>query len=378
MDYFSKAAFQPLIPAKLITAEDKLIFGAFNITLTPEGESFSLFSSDRQTSADLNDTELTEDDLFDALQGIIRRSNGELPWVSMEDSLLCSKNCPDGFGGQAVFLTADNLLYTSTAQWLEQQIGQLENGVEMATSRFCGEITVIDPDTGNEIELEVHKDSASGGMFAIDASYTDLVSERIPSPFNEDGNIRLADIPEDWKRHTRSSAAIMLEILSEVEGVVTFSNGIATLEDGTELLIAASVQDEPPAVKPIIVNPLKDADKAYAQICAVTAQACMCSSDACNRIAEIDAIIDGLTTPAPAAKLILGIIVEGGLVQRVVSNTPDLVPIEVLVIDYDADGADPDEIIMVRQADGTDTPAVGHGEEITLATIDLETTLANL
>jgi hypothetical protein len=358
MDFYSKAAIQPYIPANLITDDDKKVFAAFNVTLQPEGESFYLFSSDRQTSAELNDVELEEAVLFTTIQGIIRRSNGALPWVSIDESLLCSGKDPDGFGGQAVFLTADALLYTSTAQWLEQQIGAFENGVKMATSQFCGEITVIDPDTSNEIILEVHKDAASGGMFAIDASFADLVSDCIPSPFNEDGNITLGDVPEGWVAPVKNSetaahvcscspagcgtasapAAIILEFLSEVEGVVTFSNGIATLEDGTELLIAASLQDGRSAKTPTILNP-----------------------------------------PAPAAKPILGIIVQGGLVQLVVSNTPDLIDAKVLVIDYDdTDSADQDEILMVRQADGSDTPAVGHVEGISLATIDLETTLSNL
>ncbi|MBJ7265519.1 hypothetical protein [Idiomarina abyssalis] len=48
-------------------------------------------------------------------------------------------------------------------------------------AKFVTDITVIDPDTGDDIELCVYKDENSGAMFAIDASY-DLGT--IPSPFN--------------------------------------------------------------------------------------------------------------------------------------------------------------------------------------------------
>lgn len=53
------------------------------------------------------------------------------------------------------------------------------------TAKYVKDIEVKDPDTGNTIGLEVFKDPESGAMFAIDASYTEMVSEEIPSPFNK-------------------------------------------------------------------------------------------------------------------------------------------------------------------------------------------------
>jgi hypothetical protein len=52
--------------------------------------------------------------------------------------------------------------------------------------------------------------------------------------------------------------------------------------------------------------------------------------------------------------------VEGGLVQSVSSDDPILVGREVVVIDYDAEGADPGEIACVPQPDGKAEDALVH------------------
>lgn len=43
----------------------------------------------------------------------------------------------------------------------------------MNTAKFVTEITVIDPDSGLPVEIDVFKHEGSGGMFAVDASYLD-------------------------------------------------------------------------------------------------------------------------------------------------------------------------------------------------------------
>jgi len=52
------------------------------------------------------------------------------------------------------------------------------------------------------------------------------------------------------------------------------------------------------------------------------------------------------------------ITVEGGLVQGVSSDDPRLVGEAVAVIDYDAEGADPEEVEQVPQGDGETQDAV--------------------
>ena len=77
---------------------------------------------------------------------------------------------------------------------------KLDNDVDepnMHTAKFVKEITVIDPDTGDEIELTVYKHQG-GGMFAMDSSFLDQCVKTddfdrliIPDPFSnndvEDG-----------------------------------------------------------------------------------------------------------------------------------------------------------------------------------------------
>jgi len=67
-----------------------------------------------------------EDDLFVRFQEIIHRSNGELPWVSIESAFTCNRMRPDGFGGSAVFITADDIQDFGTSSWLAQRIGEAE------------------------------------------------------------------------------------------------------------------------------------------------------------------------------------------------------------------------------------------------------------
>lgn len=56
-------------------------------------------------------------------------------------------------------------------------------------AKFVKEITVIDPDTLNEVEVSIYKHE-NGGMFGIDTSYADQVLDEgdkmplcMPDPF---------------------------------------------------------------------------------------------------------------------------------------------------------------------------------------------------
>jgi hypothetical protein len=46
----------------------------------------------------------------------------------------------------------------------------------MSTAKFVKEITVVDPDTGSDVHLEVYKHEG-GGMFAIDSSFLEQSTE---------------------------------------------------------------------------------------------------------------------------------------------------------------------------------------------------------
>jgi len=135
-DYMNQSVFQPSIPKHLINDEDRRIIEAFSITFEPDGEDkFYLYANEWCCNGYLNseepdgeEVELTEDDLLNRFQEIIRRSNGELPWISKESAYTCSRMRPDGFGGGAVFITTDDIQYSFTGQWLEERISETETG----------------------------------------------------------------------------------------------------------------------------------------------------------------------------------------------------------------------------------------------------------
>jgi len=70
--------------------------------------------------------------------------------------------------------------------------------------------------------------------------------------------------------------------------------------------------------------------------------------DAVDFICEIvPEIIACLAAPRPKVAVIL----EGGLVQEIVSDRPGDVPATFMVVDYDVEGADKEEIIEVTSPD---------------------------
>jgi hypothetical protein len=59
----------------------------------------------------------------------------------------------------------------------------------MQISKFVNQITVIDPDTKGEVQLEVYK-HPNGGMFAMDSSFLEQCTDDdeypiIPDPFSD-------------------------------------------------------------------------------------------------------------------------------------------------------------------------------------------------
>jgi len=61
------------------------------------------------------------------------------------------------------------------------------------TGKYIEEVTVRDPDSGGDVQVEIWKDPESGGLFGIDSSYFDQVGDSVVSPFN---NGTLIQLPE--------------------------------------------------------------------------------------------------------------------------------------------------------------------------------------
>ena len=84
-----------------------------------------------------------------------------------------------------------------------------------------------------------------------------------------------------------------------------------------------------------------------------------------------------MTKQIEAIPACLAVVMEGGLVQSVVSNTalPDL---HLLVIDYDAEGTSPKDRVAVPQSDGSSATAWSSFYYIEEATIDLDAVVRQL
>lgn len=90
------------------------------------------------------------------------------------------------------------------------------------------------------------------------------------------------------------------------------------------------------------------------------------------------------TEPVPLSdqdkgKPALAVVLQGGLVQAIVSNHPELMEgWNVLVIDYDTEGAEDGEITLIPQDDGADAKAIARFAPVEDAGIHLEQVVENL
>jgi hypothetical protein len=64
---------------------------------------------------------------------------------------------------------------------------------ETHTTKYIQEVVVRDPDSGGDVSMEVHK-VEGGGMFAIDSSFLEQVTDTIPSPFDDGVVLRLGEL----------------------------------------------------------------------------------------------------------------------------------------------------------------------------------------
>jgi hypothetical protein len=75
----------------------------------------------------------------------------------------------------------------------------------------------------------------------------------------------------------------------------------------------------------------------------------------------------------------VAVILEGGLVQSVVSDRPnEIQPINLMVLDYNTEGADEDELLQVPQKDGSFSTATGRYLGFEKASIGLDSVMNQL
>lgn len=159
-DYFSQTVIQPDVPVAAMTALERRILGEIfeyedmgeevyffasagpnDFLFLPVDEASALLAESKGVqsyAAELVEKELgereagaTEFELdmsmfgYEAiLQDIVRRSD-TLDHFQVMMAWTCSKMRPDGFGGMAIFITADDIDTISTAGFLEEALGRL-------------------------------------------------------------------------------------------------------------------------------------------------------------------------------------------------------------------------------------------------------------
>lgn len=101
--------------------------------------------------------------------------------------------------------------------------------------------------------------------------------------------------------------------------------------------------------------------------------------DSCDAVDFIDEImpqiIEILERPAPKVAVIL----EGGLVQDIVSDRPDEVEATFMVVDYDTKHVDDDSgLFEVKQSKGEFAKALARTEVVSASGIDLDLLFADL
>ncbi|WP_337180541.1 hypothetical protein [Sphingopyxis granuli] len=158
-DYFSQTVIRPDIPRAAMTALEREILGEIfeeeavgddvyfcashgpgDLVFLDIAEARALLAEDEAIESSLAD--LARDELARAdadadeleldlsvisfegiFQDIVKRSS--LDYVEVEAAWTCSKMRPDGFGGAATLITADDIQSVSTAGWLEEAVARL-------------------------------------------------------------------------------------------------------------------------------------------------------------------------------------------------------------------------------------------------------------
>ena len=71
---------------------------------------------------------------------------------------------------------------------------QLSNADKPAhQTTFIKSITVQDPDTGNDVDLEIRKDNVTGAVVGIDGSYLSNTEDIVFDPYNQGATLNFND-----------------------------------------------------------------------------------------------------------------------------------------------------------------------------------------
>lgn len=68
----------------------------------------------------------------------------------------------------------------------------------------------------------------------------------------------------------------------------------------------------------------------------------------------------------------IAVVIEDGIAQDVVTDDPGMVGKDILIVDYDTEGADEDETVSVPQPGGYTAQAYAYTETVGMSAIDLK------
>ncbi len=225
----AQGTFEPQIPFNLFTKNDLDLLKALSVSMDNYGDDglAYLYNEDYCTTGYIDidgvQKEVTEDNLYKMLQEVIKRSNGDLKYITHEQAYTCDSMRRGEFGGSAVIITSDDIQYDGTSSWLERRITEVETGdfgpdtddmpsAPPATQEEVNE-ALRDLITASNLVIQRWEsgnlaEAVNNLMFAAGMAETTLESMKIlePKPINLavvlDGGIVqsiVTDVPEAFK-----------------------------------------------------------------------------------------------------------------------------------------------------------------------------------
>lgn len=330
---YAQGTFEPEIPFTLFTESDLTLLDTLGVSVDkgPDGLCY-LYNENYCTSGyivvDGVETEVVEDDLYAMLQEVIKRSNGKIRFISHEQAYTCDKMRKGEFGGSAVFITADDVQYHGTSSWLQRRIAEVETGD-------------TGPDT-EDPEAIITEDVIEAINNLIDAAK--LVVKR-------------------WESGNLAEAVTNLNmVIGWAESTIEAYSPVVTAQP------ASLVNKALKAAWYFIENVSEDDPERSNKFFELRAQ-----------VREAFAALDCNFNGDPAGSLTntpvnLAIVLDGGLVQAVVTDNPAVLKgVNTMIIDYDTDCLDQDDecLGLVLQQDESLANAYMRGISIDPATVDL-------
>jgi hypothetical protein len=88
-------------------------------------------------------------------------------------------------------------------------------------TKYIATVTVLDPDSGGPVEVEIRKDPLSGAMVGLDGSYLANTDEDVYSPYNHGDKL---SVPDDEVKSTQPLIVLGSAELNALRLVLDLAN----------------------------------------------------------------------------------------------------------------------------------------------------------